>query len=368
MFFAYHYRKYFTRPAALASLSGFLCTFVALLVAVGCGGGSDDSSPEPSRPARIVFVSSDQGFEGINTINPDGTGRKLVFPTDSHTTLATFSPDGTKIAFLSPREDCGGVGCSNSGIIDYPTQIWLINADGTGLRQMTRREHGYGNTGSLTMAFSRDGSRILYNTYEPSENGFVNVLRAVPIDSVGDDTVLVRGTESEFMFEREMVYDTMSLSPDGSKVLFSEGGHGRREIYMKNLDGSNQTRLTKNSMNDFSPLFSPDGTKILFLRNGVSGPNFISEIYVMNADGTGEKRLTSNLEYEAVPSFSPDGTKIAFVGDGNSSPNAAVYLLFVMNADGSDPHPIPADNIFGGLSGSSQTFSANGAWGLVPIE
>ena len=57
-----------------------------------------------------------------------------------------------------------------------------------------------------------------------------------------------------------------------------------------NADGSNQTRLTNNPAYDFSPIFSPDGTRIAF---GSRRDNNI-EIYVMNADGSNQTRLTND--------------------------------------------------------------------------
>ena len=55
-----------------------------------------------------------------------------------------------------------------------------------------------------------------------------------------------------------------------------------------NTDGSAKRRLTRNSAVDFSPAWSPDGRRIVFIRNR----DGTQAIYVMNADGTGQRRLT----------------------------------------------------------------------------
>ena len=86
------------------------------------------------------------------------------------------------------------------------------------------------------------------------------------------------------------------------------GGTGS-EIYAVNADGSGKVNLTNDPADDFTPSWSPDGTKIAFARwDGGSG----AEVYVMNADGTGQTNLTNNPADDSEPAWSPDGTKIAF--------------------------------------------------------
>ena len=58
-----------------------------------------------------------------------------------------------------------------------------------------------------------------------------------------------------------------------------------------NSDGSGQTRLTHNSVSDYHPSWSPDGSRIAFTSNR-DGTE--SEIYVMNSDGFEQTRLTDN--------------------------------------------------------------------------
>ena len=64
--------------------------------------------------------------------------------------------------------------------------------------------------------------------------------------------------------------------------MFASERDGNREIYVMNIDGSEQIRLTDNPAVDSDPVWAPDGSRIAFWsrRDG----NF--EIYVMNADGS----------------------------------------------------------------------------------
>jgi Tol biopolymer transport system component len=116
-------------------------------------------------------------------------------------------------------------------------------------------------------------------------------------------------------------------SPDGTKIVFHSDRDGNLEIYSMNADGSGQTRLTNNAAFDELPAWSPDGTKIVF-DSGRDDSH--GEIYTMNANGTGVTRLTNDPGYDFGSTWSPDGTKIAW----QSSRNAGQYDIYSMNADG----------------------------------
>lgn len=132
------------------------------------------------------------------------------------------------------------------------------------------------------------------------------------------------------------------FSPDGSKIVFIRVNDASRlddfsgEVYIMNSDGSGQTRLTNDNIPDFTPTFSPDGTKIAECRS--NGDNsHSSDIYVMNTDGSGLTRLTSSSAYygNCFPAYSPDGTKIAFASNRDSCLFCGGNELYIMNADGS---------------------------------
>jgi TolB protein len=119
------------------------------------------------------------------------------------------------------------------------------------------------------------------------------------------------------------------LSPDGTQVAFmSARRDGNHEIYVVNTDGSNLKRLTTNKGEDLTPSWSPDGTKILFMSD-MLGPGDPGKLYisVMNADGSNPHPLTKSKGMG--PSWSPDGSQIAFVTGKNS-----ISYLNVMKADG----------------------------------
>jgi TolB protein len=138
-------------------------------------------------------------------------------------------------------------------------------------------------------------------------------------------------------------------SPDGSKIAFHSvpPGTDSSDIWVMNADGSNQTNLTNSASEDYSPAWSPDGSKIAF--TSVHSGN--ADIWVMNADGSNQTNLTNSASDDYSPAWSPDGGKIAFtsclsgVGSRVLLPEGIMEFkssernaeIWVMNADGSNP-------------------------------
>jgi hypothetical protein len=122
---------------------------------------------------------------------------------------------------------------------------------------------------------------------------------------------------------------TIPVLGTNGKIAFTSSRDGNNEIYTMNSDGTGQTRLTNHPESDFQPMFSPDGTKIVFASNqDTGGP---PEIYIMNSDGTGQTRLTNNIFGDLHPSFSPDGTKIVFLSNRDGPID-----IYTMDVDGTN--------------------------------
>ena len=101
-----------------------------------------------------------------------------------------------------------------------------------------------------------------------------------------------------------------------------------QQIYRINIDGTALTKLTNDGIND-SPVASPDGKRIAFVRRTPGGNSSTSDVYVMNADGTNVVRRTIGGQYYSV-TWSPDGANLAFDGaTGGDSTN-----IFTLAADG----------------------------------
>jgi Tol biopolymer transport system component len=224
----------------------------------------------------------------------------LVVALGASVARAAFPGANGKITYLALSTD----------VSDPPAahlQIWTVNVDGSAATQLT-----HDDTGNVDHpAFSPDGTKIAYE----ADGGHVFVMNANGTDPVD----LTPGTHAD------QTYDSPSWSPDGTKlaVLYRDQGDATPEydvaVISATTPSSSLTNLTAGAGVDSGdpgpghaggPVWSPDGTKIAFVRGNPW------EIWVMNANGSNQHVITNVPDDANSPAWSPDGTKIVFDSDG----------------------------------------------------
>lgn len=135
-----------------------------------------------------------------------------------------------------------------------------------------------------------------------------------------------------------------SLSPNGQTIYFSSRHSGTYEIYSIDINGNNLTRLTQNIGTLYAPELSPDGSKIIFTSNG-------NGVWVMNADGSDPHAITFRDDID--PTWSPDGSMIAF-----ASNRSGTRQLYTAKASGKQINQVTDLTNMGGRS----TWSPDGKW------
>ena len=105
-------------------------------------------------------------------------------------------------------------------------------------------------------------------------------------------------------------------SPDGSKIVMaaSEKG-GRWHLYITDANGKNPQQISKRESLYLDPSWSPDGSKLVFsaFPKDYQGTKLkYLEIFTSDTDGTNEKRLTFDTLRDHDPYWSPNGNAIAY--------------------------------------------------------
>ena len=237
--------------------------------------------------SKIVFMSDRNSNQEIFIMNVDGSNQTNLTNDIDYDWDPKISPDGNKIVFVSDREWSSGT-----------SEIYIMDIDGKNQTNLTNNI-----SRDIYPGFFPDGSKIYFESYRD------DFIKQFMMDIDGSNQIEICRQCSR-----------PSISPDGSKIIYSSGF----SIFIMDIDGTNKTQLT-NNLESYSPVFSPDGSKIL-MRSSDGNNN---TLYIMNVDGTNKINLNvdTSLQYQ----FSPDGSKIVFVKGQNDS--GGIHLI---NVDGTD--------------------------------
>jgi TolB protein len=214
------------------------------------------------------------------------------FPIRRHTFQGepAWSPDGSRIAFMSDRTGRSG--------------IYVMRSDGTKTRRLTISDDG-----DVRPSWSPDGRKIVFAR---SQRGRLYVIDA-------DGRHLRALTQNVGVADSDPAW-----SPDGTRIAFVRrplGGDGGAAIYLIGADGHGVCRLTPYTRSVYGPAWSPDGTKLTYTNRNGTG----FAIAVVDADGRELRTLTREW-LDFTPTWSADGTKIVFAREAT---------LYEMNPDGS---------------------------------
>jgi tricorn protease-like protein len=256
-------------------------------------------------PSRIVFVAGKsrhchqgacRNLDVVRAISPQGGRAQTLAKISSVTELAT-SDDGT-VAVLS--KNVAGSGANSGAFV----QIYLIHPSGKRTAVFRQRLQRFNATG---LGISGDGKLLALSGRFTQDFSTPSKIWLVRADGTGMRQ-LTTGPGADAM---------PALSADGKQVAFvrtlNDGTpSGRKpELFTVPTTGGEPTRLTENTLEDANPAFSPDGRSIAF---GQVSPRNRGALQTIRTDGTNQRQVTSTgLEYPD-PAYSPNGRNLVFVG------------------------------------------------------
>jgi Tol biopolymer transport system component len=144
-----------------------------------------------------------------------------------------------------------------------------------------------------------------------------------------------------------------AMSPDGQYVAFSRTVNGNQDIWLLHLESGIATRFTFDQALDFVPLWSADGSRIVYSSN-VSG---VFDLYEKPATGAGDAKLLLATSVNKFPvDWSPDGETLLYV---TNDPETS-YDLWTLPLGGDTAEPVPF--VRTPFSERDGQFSPDGQW------
>jgi Tol biopolymer transport system component len=256
-----------------------------------------DQAPAWSQDGQVLALQ-DRG-DGVLYVAPaDGKGDSRPVVTGLadlvYEVNPAWSPDGKRLAFTREAPDTD--------------DAWTSRPDGSDLRLVARDVD--------VLTWSADGEALIGES--------IDDLRTYryPVDG-GEPRLLSEAEEGRAVARGR-------ISPDGKRMVAALDS-GR--LVVTRLDGSDPTELTR-PVTDSSPVWSPDGAEIAFLRASGSSEGE-SDMYLIRANGKGERQIGSpsavgSLEWWGPIEWSPDGTALL----GQTGPEGSIETTVMSVATG----------------------------------
>jgi TolB protein len=240
---------------------------------------------------RIAYVSKAGKEYRLEIADADGEGVQYALRSNEPIISPAWSPDGTKVAYVS-----------------FETKkpvVWVHNL-------MTGQRHVIANfKGSNSApAWSPDGSRLAVAL---SREGLTQIF------TVGAD-----GGSPQRLTSSASIDTEPQFSADGQYIYFTSDRSGGPQIYRMGANGGDVQRVTFNGSYNISPRISPDGKTLAY----ISRREGRFQLYVLDLTNGQEQRLSDTIKDES-PSFSPNGRYILYATESGRRGSLAV-----VSADG----------------------------------
>ena len=236
-------------------------------------------SPDGQRVAFVVTTLSeerDQYLSNIWMVATDGTAPRRLTNGDKRDLAPRWSPDGTRLAFVSERQD------------QKRPQLYVMPLDGGEAARLTELAHGVSDP-----VWSPDGMGLAF------------------VSRVGGDEA-PQDEPEEPRSKPARVITTLKYKMNGEGFVYDRRSH----LFLVGVDDGAVKQLTHGDYNHGEPTWSPDGRLLAFTsaRHAERDEDDASDVWTLSSDGGEARCLTDTAGPVGRPSFSPDGRTLAYLG------------------------------------------------------
>jgi Tol biopolymer transport system component len=288
-----------------------LC-LVALAAALASGGGAAPAATTGVN-GHLLIATGQRHAMTLIAMQPRNNGDRLMLNYGADQG-ATYSPDGTRIAFMNSYDG------------DY--EICVMNADGTGVKQLTKN-----SALDAYPSWSPDGSKIAFTS---NRDGDFDIY---VMNANGSDQTNITGDDPSYD-------DFPRWSPDGRWIAIETDRYGNGNLTVELITPDGKPRATVGSVQytTFFDSWSPDAKSLLVDNN--AGGDFdiyrydITDRAPLQWDLLQGKIVSDDNASEGSAIWSPDGKRVALASNRDGD-----FDIYIMNADGGPQRQITHNNV-----------------------
>jgi Tol biopolymer transport system component len=253
----------------------------------------------PGYDLVVMSRSSDEAPWQLLALDPL-TGKALALTqTGSNERTPRWSPDGTRLAFVSDR--------------DGEREVYVYDLAQPQTEPVNLSQHP---APDWQPAWSPDGQRVAFASHRDG-NWEIYVVDA-------------DGANLERLTAHPANDFAPSWAPDGRRLVFASRRYTDADLFAIDVETRALTQLTAGQWNEFEPAWSPDGQWIAYVTHIEDQ----GDIFVMRADGSEAVNLThSPYANDFQPAWTPDSERLIYVSYTTAKGD---YDLWSMRRDGGD--------------------------------
>jgi Tol biopolymer transport system component len=245
-------------------------------------------TPIGGATGQIAFSSKSKGSTQIFVINSDGTGLRQITFIPEGACQPDFSPDTQRIIFTSP--------CESNTDFYAGSSLYIMNIDGTGFLPLPTMVGG-----DYDPTWAPDGRHIVFTSLRNSNRPGLFVIDL--------EDLSVQSLSQKYAFDSGPAW-----SQDGKQIIFSSTRNNRQEIWVMDADGQNQRQFSFTAFKCYNPSWSSDSKNVVITQYLEAGS--IPRAVIAPFDFTNYVEYQIGKEKRPMRDavMSPDGFWIAFEG------------------------------------------------------